>query len=302
MQSPFVITDEQVVSLLDWDLSLDAARETFRRQSDGRLLLTEPRVKRLTFPDGGRGYRVKGAAFADEGIAGLRASRVIILNSWPEMEFLGVLQEQTAYSWRVGAVTAVALEALARESFEEVCLFGAGRLARTTLQALAHRYRLGNVRVLSRTAASRQSFAESFGREGFNIRAVDDPEKAVSSSELVITMTSADEVVVRDGWVPENATVVSMGGGQELDFDLLDRAEAVFVDDLSGCLESGDLARAREAGRYCSGWITANIADLLAAPQQFSLAGPTVFIPRGMAAMDIMQAWRLVQNLRGQKK
>ena len=295
---PFLITDEQVASVLTWDLSLDSARETFREQAAGRVLLTDPRVKRLLFADTGRGYRLKGAALTGIGVAGLRASRNVILNSWPDMDFLGVVEERTAYAHRVGAVTAVALESLGREGFDSVCLFGAGRLAHSSLEALAHRYSLGRVTILSRRAASREALACRFRRRGLDVRAGNDPEEAVRSADLVITMTNADEVLVRDEWVEESTVVVSTGGGQEVDFDLLERAGGLFVDDLEGCLESGDLCRAREAGRYRPEWVHGTLAGLLAEPQAHTWRGPTILIPRGMAVMDIMQAHRVVQQIR----
>ncbi len=294
---PFLITDEQVDAVLSWDLSLDCARDTFREQADGRVLFTEPRVRRLSLADTGSGYRVKGAALTGMGVAGLRASRAVILNRWPGMQFLGVVQERTAYVRRVGAVTAVALESLGRAGFDSVCLFGAGRLAHSTLEALAHRYRLGRVTVLSRRASSRERLAAHFRTRGLDVRPGSDPEAAVRGADLVVTMTTADEVLVRDAWVAESAVVVSTGGGQELDFDLLTRAGGLFVDDLEGCLESGDLCRAREVGLYRPEWVSGTLAQLLFGSEVQAQRGPTVFIPRGMAAMDIMQAYRVAQQL-----
>ncbi len=296
MQQPFLLSDEQVSETLEWELCLNAARETFQQQYENKLLLTEPRVKRLMFDDVHRGYRVKGVAFTELGFAGLRASRTVLLNQWPNMKFIGLVEERTSYRWRVGAVTAVSLEALGRDVFESVCLFGAGRLADTTLQALSHRYSLGQVTVLSRTAASREEFAANFRKQGLNVQAGDNPAQAVRNSELIITMTSADEVLVKSSWVDESAVVVSMGGGQELDFALLERAGHLFVDDLKGCLESGDLSQAQEAGDYQSEWVSGTIAEFLASPDKYSAMGPVVLIPRGMAAMDVMQAYRIVQR------
>ncbi|MFO8059777.1 MAG: hypothetical protein R6U70_03855 [Bacillota bacterium] len=294
---PFVITDEQVASTLTWDLSLESARDVFREQAAGRVLLTDPRVKKLSFPGAGGGYRVKGAVLTGMGVAGLRAARTVILSSWPEMEFIGAVEERTGYARRVGAVTAVALEALDRETFSSVCLFGAGRLARTTLGALAHRYRLGQVTVLSRRLETREKLAAQFRLRGLNVCPGADPEAAVRQADLIITMTSADEVLVRDEWVGESAVVVSTGGGQELDFALLERAGGLYVDDLEGCLESGDLSRAREAGCYRREWVDGTLAGLLCDPGAGVQGGPIVFIPRGMAAMDVLQAYRVALQL-----
>lgn len=307
LKSAFYVKDDEIAKVLSWDLCFSAVRETFREQAAGRVLLTNPRVQKLSLS--AEAYRVKGVSFTDLGVAGLRAGGLIIFNHWPSMTPLGVVEERTNYAWRVGAVTAVSLEVLEQETFNSVCLFGAGRLARTTLAALSHRYKMDKVTVLSRSTASREALANHFQDKGLTIKAGDNPEQAVKGADLVITITTADEVLVRSEWVSDAATVVSMGGGQELDFNLFDRASAVFVDDLEGCLESGDLAAAQNAGRYQNTWIEGTLADLFSAKEQHKsygttrdrivgkAVGPTILIPRGMAAMDVMQAYRVLGKL-----
>jgi ornithine cyclodeaminase/alanine dehydrogenase-like protein (mu-crystallin family) len=168
---------------------------------------------------------------------------------------------------------------------------------------------MDKVTVLSRSAASREAFANYFQGMGLKISAGHNPEQAVKEADLIITITNADEVLVRSNWVADAATVVSMGGGQELDFDLFDRASAVFVDDLEGCLESGDLAAAQSAGRYQNEWIEGTLANRFNARKKQNndntardhnsgkIAGPAILIPRGMAAMDVMQAYRALEKL-----
>ncbi len=295
---PFLMEDAEVARVLDLDVCLESARRVFRHQARGEVLLTEPRVERLLFPSEGTpaGYRVKGAAFPILGIAGVRIARSVLLTTYPGMDLLGMVEESTAYARRVGAVTAAALEPLGREEFPTVALFGAGKLARTTLDALLHRYRIGSLWVLSRTRASRNRFARDYAARGFDVRPTADIEAAVANASLTITMTDADEPLFRSEWVPRDAVVVSMGGGQEVHPDLLDRAGQVFVDDLEGCLESGDLAAAGAMGRYRPEMVTGHLFELFDRPETFSPSdGPTILIPRGMAAMDVMQAIRAAE-------
>ncbi len=292
----FAIDDEQATQVLTPAFCLASARAAFREHAADKVTLTTPRVERLALEaKGSAGYRVKGAVFHRPGIAGVRIAQTVLLSEYPSMRPLGFMNERTAYARRVGAVAAATLEALDKSRFDHLCLFGAGKLARSTLIALAHRYDLGEIAVLSRTASSRQVFAEEFRVEGLNIRGSDDPENAVRRSDLVVTMTDADEPLFRADWVGSGTAIVSMGGGLELDFDLLDSAAGIFVDDLEGCLESGDLARAREAGRYDPERITGSVADLLAGQLGLPEAGPILFIPRGMASMDVMQAIRVAE-------
>jgi ornithine cyclodeaminase/alanine dehydrogenase-like protein (mu-crystallin family) len=310
LKSGFYVTDSQLAPWLTWELCLDSAREVFREQIGGRVELTTPRVKKLTFltaveaAEGDPGevprYRVKGAAFPRHGIAGLRAVRAVLLSRWPSLETLGIVEENTNYARRVGAVTAAALEGLGQDFFESVCLFGAGRLARTTLEALFHRYALGSVTVFARSPESSQSFATSFAEdhEDACISAGSEPDEAVRNASLIITITTANEVLFSGSAVRDEAVVVSMGGGLELDFELLDRAHAVYVDDLEGCLESGDLAAAVQAECYRSSWVSGTIAEFLFGPQDgVPRSGPLVLIPRGIAAMDVMQAYQALKAM-----
>ncbi len=287
------LSDSAVCRQLDLDLSLKAVRETFRREIDGAVLLTKPRVDYLLFPGFPYGYRLKGAAFPDLKVAGLRVARHILLSDWPDLVPFALVDEQTAYQYRVGAVTTVALEALARKRFDHLCLFGAGRLARATLRALTHRFEFEAVSILSRNPASRMALAEMSSGWGISGVARWDAEKAVREADLIVTITTADEPLVRRDWVSNSATVVSMGGAQELDFELLARAGDVFVDDLAGCLESGDLARAKAAGHDPTRWVSGTLAGWWSGATSRSKSGPLILIPRGMASMDVMQAYRV---------
>ncbi len=299
----FIIEDHEVRSALNWDLVLDSARRVFRAQEEGRVFLTDPRIQRLRLPTASShataGYRIKGAVFTAEQIAGVRIAGSIILSRWPEMEFLGVVEERTGYTHRVGAVTAVALEMFGQECFAGLCLFGAGRLATTTLEALLHRYDVGPIRVIARSAKSAHCFVESFRGRELDVAVGIDVREAVRSAELIVTMTNADEVLLHHDWVRPDHIIVSMGGGQELDLALLEHNGALIVDDLEGCLESGDLQRLDQADRYHPALVSGSIFEYLgcAARAEHHIARPTVLIPRGMASMDVMQAIEIAKTL-----
>lgn len=294
---PWYVRDSELAPHLSWELCFSSAREVFAEQAAGRVELTWPRVQRFSFAEGGQTvYRVKGCLFTRWGLAGLRVRGTILFNRWPGMEPVGAVIETTNYERRVGAVTAVALEALKQESLTSVCLFGAGRLARATLTALANRYSLGSITVFSRTPASSEAFASDFRGEGLSITAGSEVEQAVRSASLIITITTANEPLFPADWVGDETTVVAMGGQQELDIRLLERARGVYVDDLEGCLDSGEIALASRQMNVDE-IITGTIAELLTAPRTTERPGPLVLIPRGMASMDVLQAYRAVERL-----
>ena len=92
----------------------------------------------------------------------------------------------------------------------------------------------------------------------------DSVQEAVTGASVVITATASREPLVRSAWVTPGAHITAVGsdgvGKQELDPELLRRADVVAVDSLDQCRRLGELQhalgeadRAVELGRICAG-------------------------------------------------
>src|SRR5260370_17449159 len=108
-------------------------------------------------------------------------------------------------------------------------------------------------------------------------------------------MTTSAEPVIEAGWVERHGGVVGAGSNfphkAEIPADLVERARTVVVDQLATAqLESGDLIRAQEAGKF--DWERAiELASVLVgssrAPDE---SGITLFQSHGLAIWDPARA------------
>jgi ornithine cyclodeaminase len=169
---------------------------------------------------------------------------------------------------RTGAAGGVAARHLAPERVERVAVIGTGLQARYQVEALGvvHPGFTG-VRVWGRSVGhAEMCVADLRDRLGPGVvveRAVD-VETAVEGAEVVITCTAARAPLVQASWLAPGAHVTAVGsdgsGKQELDPEILRRADLLVVDSLVQAAALGELQhapdqqeRAIELGRVCEG-------------------------------------------------
>jgi ornithine cyclodeaminase len=196
---------------------------------------------------------------------------------------------------RTGAAGGVAARHLAPEHVDTVAVVGTGIQARKQIEALREVRTAGEVRVWGRNAEHAASAAADVG--GVATTTV---EEAIRGADVVITCTASTEVLVRSEWVADGAHVTAVGsdgvGKQELDPELLRRADVLAVDSLEQCRRIGELqhaldveARAVELGRISSG----------ASPGRTAASQLTVCDLTGVGVQDVAAANAVMADIRG---
>jgi ornithine cyclodeaminase/alanine dehydrogenase-like protein (mu-crystallin family) len=199
-------------------------------------------------------------------------------------------------AYRTGAASAVAVKALRPQAPAIVGIIGTGTQAATQVLAVSRVCEIKALRVFGRDAQRRAAFAHERQAElGVRTTAAESAEAAVRGADVVITMTTSAEPVVDAEWVEEHALVVAAGSNYphkaEIPADLVARARTVVVDQLATAqLESGDLIRAQEAGKF--DWDRAiELSSVLAGkwrpPEE---PGITLFESHGLAIWDLAAA------------
>ena len=155
---------------------------------------------------------------------------------------------------RTGAAGAVAARYLAPQQVRRVAVIGAGIQARMQLRALAQVRSIPSVAIWNRHPERAQQCATEMTDElGLDIQVVDRIEDAVQGANLVLTVTVAREPLVRAEWIEPGTHITAVGSDgpekQELDVELLHRADLVVADRLCQCLELGEIHHAVDAGR-----------------------------------------------------
>lgn len=300
-----LLTEEDVERLLDMGSTLDAVENVLRDQAEGKA--TNRARRRVALPTGGLNYMAAGTPELElmgikvYSIAQTGARFYTMLFDSEGGELLSIIQSDKLGQLRTGAASGVATKHLAREDATTLGIYGAGWQAESQLEAVAAVKDLERVVVYSRSEDSRKAFAERMGEKlGMEIETTSAPEEP-AAQDIVITMTSSKEPVLKGEWLRPGAHVNAAGSNfifkSEIDRDAVRRASFVCVDSREELgLEAGDLMPSLETGAilpeavYELGQVIAGHVPGRHGPEDI-----TLFASQGLAIED-MAASRLVYD------
>ena len=134
---------------------------------------------------------------------------------------------------KTGASSAVTAANLARPDATTVTIFGAGTLGRMHLRALTHRFSLRHAYVVDILPQAAEAYVAELGAEmSFPVEAVslENRERAVREADVIFTVTTGDQVLVKRDWLRPGAFVGRLGSYQEVALEVITRADKVVVD------------------------------------------------------------------------
>lgn len=311
MPAKLQITEKDVLSILTMPKAIELLETAFCQLADGTSI-NHPR-QRVVLPTGSilhymaagtpeffgiKVYSTNPKSGAHFEVLLFRSSDGIPLANI-EANHLGQI--------RTGAASGVATRHLAREDASVAAVIGSGFQAETQLAAIASVRKLSDVRVWSRKAERREAFAKRCSeRFGISVRAVASAPECVASADIVVTVTSAIEPVLRSEWIAAGTHINAAGSNwahrRELDSDLILRRNAlVAVDSIDvGRIESGDLMiPMQETGR--PDLPAVELADIVAGrrPGRQSRDQITIFKSNGLAVEDIAVAGYVYGRISG---
>jgi ornithine cyclodeaminase/alanine dehydrogenase-like protein (mu-crystallin family) len=296
-----ILREDDVSGLVGMAEALEAVEEALREQGRGTGV-NEPR-RRVRQPHGT--LHVMGGALAARGYWGLKAYTTtrqgarfaVLLYDGESGRLLALIEADRLGQLRTGAASGVATRYLAWSNACVMALLGTGTQAETQVEAVAAVRALRQVRVYSRTAEGRASFARRMAeRLSPEVLPVTSVEEAVEGADVVTTITTAAEPILAGNHVAPGMHINAAGSNSairsELDAEVVRRATRIFVDDVAQArLESGDLIRAYERNALNWGRVRP-LADVVAGvvPGRTSLEDVTLFESHGMALWDIALA------------
>jgi ornithine cyclodeaminase/alanine dehydrogenase-like protein (mu-crystallin family) len=201
---------------------------------------------------------------------------------------------------RTAAASAVATDALARRDAGRLALLGYGEQAATHARAIGKVRNLDSIVVWGRWPERARVFAERMHTElGLPVTAAREVKEAVAEADIVCTVTSAAEPVLKGEWVRPgthlNLVGSSYAGPAEVDSGLVVRSRFV-VDSREGVLNQGaEFLRAKAAGLIDDKHIVAEIGQVLAGEVEGrrSTDEITVYKSLGHIVQDLATAWAL---------
>jgi ornithine cyclodeaminase/alanine dehydrogenase-like protein (mu-crystallin family) len=199
---------------------------------------------------------------------------------------------------RTAACSAVATKLLAREDARELAVIGAGHQARAHVAAMLSVRSFDRIRIVSRELEHASALAD----ETQGAEAVDSGEEAVRDADVVVTVTSSSEPVLRREWLKEGVHINAVGAcvpsARELDTATV--VDSSFFVDLREAAENeaGDYLAPLREGAIGSDHIRAEIGQVLtgAKPGRTSPDEITVFESLGLAVEDLAAAEYVVRR------
>ncbi len=152
-------------------------------------------------------------------------SGVLILNDFESGIPLAIMDCTWITAKRTGAATALAAKYLARRDSESVGILGCGVQGRSNLEALRALFSVKKVYAYDTHPERAAAYAQEMSRElGLKIEAVDDPRRAVTASDMVVTagpILRKPHATIQRGWLVAGAFA------SLVDFDSYWHAEAL---------------------------------------------------------------------------
>lgn len=245
------LTEQDVTSLLTMQDALEAVETAFKAQATGDAT-NEPR-KRVRANNAI--LMTMSGAIASLGVFGLKAYAVargkarfhVSLYDTATGELLALIEADKLGQMRTGAASGIATKYLANAEANSVGIYGTGWQAQSQLAAVCAVRKIESVKIYSRSEEKRNAFCATMSKQlGItNITPVAEPE-AAAASDILITITSSREPVLRGAWLQAGTHINAAGGNSilrsETDDDVIKRAHFIAVD-------SKDQAR-MEAGEF----------------------------------------------------
>jgi alanine dehydrogenase len=258
-----VITDDDARRHLSMAECIDAMRVCFRDFAEGEAV-SLPRV-RYTIengePDQSYYANVHVGAAPSFGVACVRAGThiindaaydtgrrsmrnpepvnwtVVILYDIKTSEPLAFMQESHISGVRVGATSAAAVDAVAREDAAVLGLLGTGRQSRAHCEAICSVRPIRRVKVFSPNRKHLDAYIKAMAPLGVEIVAARDERDVVDGADIICCTTNSTDPVLKGEWLTEGQMVISVvnsdatGTRREVDDETLARADAIIIND-----------------------------------------------------------------------
>jgi ornithine cyclodeaminase/alanine dehydrogenase-like protein (mu-crystallin family) len=301
MPTPNFLNEDQVRALLTYEALIPAIRRAVAEFSAGRVI--QPVRTVLSVAEYSGWFATMPAVYGEYMGAKLVSfypgnaaheihthhAMIQLFNS-ATGEPLGVLDGRLITEMRTAAVSAVAVDLLARPDTRVLAILGSGIQARSHFAALSCVRSFDEIRVWSRSPENAQRFAAEIG-----VASMATVEQAVADADVILTLTSASDPILFGRWIKATALVCAVGACTPTKRELDDYAMRgpVVVDSREACSrESGDILL---AGATISG----EIGELLNGASLPSSDHPTIFKSVGIATADIAAAALVYERFTG---
>ena len=266
------VIDAEAVAALGWPAAIDAVRVAAVSDSGtavaprtvvdvraGQLLLMPAAVDRYA------GVKVVSIAPDNPAHGRPRVQGAYLLFDATTLHVAAVVDGVALTTLRTAAVSALAVDRLARPGDARLVVFGCGPQARGHIEALPHVRPIRQVTIVSRTGGSAEALARRCAADG--VRASVGRPEDVAEADIVVCATTARAPVFDSTALPPHAVVVAIGShepdAREVDTALVERATVVVESRAAALREAGDIMLAIAEGVPSEQAIDGDLAELV---------------------------------------
>lgn len=246
----------EIKKAIDLPALIADTEQAFVAYSRGESIVPPVGYLELPAPDGGDvhikcGY-IRGAAFyvvkIASGIAGKSNGTMLIFRR-EDGDLRAILLDQGYLTdFRTAVAGAIVAKYLAPRNITRIGVIGSGVQARLQLRLLAQVTQKYDATVWARNAQRAATLCADLQRDGFRIDIVNKPRDLAARCNLIVTTTSAREPLLLVDDVRPGTHITAIGadapGKQELDPDLVMRADLRVADSRAQCVDHGEFAHA----------------------------------------------------------
>lgn len=302
---------------------LEAVEACLRAQGEGQTVL-ESRVHLVPESSDKGHFNVLRGVVRPLGLAGIKVvgdfyenykqdlpSEVAVLNLFDPGNGIpvAIIDATGITEMRTGAVTAIGAKNLARKGSRVLGHIGARGTAYWNVRLLDHLFHFDEIRVYSRRAESRKSFAARLSADlGKRVRVAESWEDCVRQADIVVEASRlpSPQPLLKTEWIKPGALVVPYGTMSAVELTLLDIMTKVVVDDWGQCkkgLPFGSLRQHVDSGRLHEGNLHAELGQIVAGrrPGRESDQETNLLWHRGLSITDIALGYAMLKkaNSRG---
>ncbi len=284
-----------------------------------RVKAVNPLRNIMWLPDKSGLIGMMPAYLEDAGVMGLKAISVFPGNYATEYDshqgtvmlfetsngrLLAMMDAGKITAVRTAAVSGVATRLLAAANAETLAILGSGVQAAAHLEAMRAARNIKRVRVWSRNFDHARAFVDrESAKAALDIQATETAEGAVAGADIICTVTSASEPVLKGDWIGPGVHINAVGSSvpiaRELDTAAMVKSK-LFVDRRESTLnEAGDFLFPKKEGAVDDDHILGEIGDILLdnLKGRQSAEDITLFKSLGLAVEDVAAANYIYRKL-----
>ncbi len=252
-----------ITSKLDFTKEIEAG---FIAYTEGRVVV--PPVGDLTFEDPPGDTHIKygyiknddyyvikiASGFYQNPKIGLSSSTgLMLLFSQKTGMLISILNDQGFLTdVRTAIAGKIAAKYLASKNIEEIGVFGTGIQARMQVTYLQSVTECKNIRVWGRSQDSLEKYRQDMEKDGYQVKTTANASDITDHCQLIIMATASKQPLIKADQVRPGTHITAMGSDtaekQELESQILQKADIVVADSIEQCVVRGEIHKALKSG------------------------------------------------------